>query len=66
MISVFASIVSARRGQRIIALLISLLGLRMVGEFIHGSLYGNEFWDDEYDSVAHAWGKDRKSSDGAE
>mmetsp|Transcript_15706 Transcript_15706/g.32641 ORF Transcript_15706/g.32641 Transcript_15706/m.32641 type:complete len:843 (-) Transcript_15706:139-2667(-) len=65
-ISVFASIVSARRGQRIIALLISLLGLRMVGEFIHGSLYGNEFWDDEYDSVAQAWGKDRKSSDGAD
>ncbi|KAL7466370.1 hypothetical protein ACHAXS_006671 [Conticribra weissflogii] len=59
-ISVFASVVSARRGQRIVALLISLLGLRMVGEFIHGSLYGNEFWDDEYDSVAHAWGKDRE------
>ncbi|KAL7553772.1 hypothetical protein ACHAWF_017099 [Thalassiosira exigua] len=56
--TVFAMLVSSRRGQRAVSLTLTLLALRLVGEFIHGSLHGNEFWDDEYDFKAHDW-KDR-------
>ena len=41
-----------------LALGFSLLALRMIGEFIHGSVNGNEFWDDEYDRSLHEWGKE--------
>jgi len=34
---------------------LTVLALRLLGEFIHGSLHGNEFWDDEYDSKARDW-----------
>ena len=34
---------------------LTLLAIRMLGEFIHGSVYGNEFWDDEYDARMHEW-----------
>ena len=63
--TVFALVVSSRRGQKILALLLSLLALRMVGEFIHGSVHGNEFWDDEYDSITHEWGKEDFRGEGA-
>ena len=48
----FATLVSARK-QRILALGLTLLGTRLVGEFIHGSLHGNEFWDDEDEEVVY-------------
>ena len=57
-ITVFAVLVSSRSGQRLFSLILTLLALRMVGEFIHGSLHGNEFWDDEYDSELHEWAKE--------
>jgi len=38
-----------------VSLILTLLALRLVGEMVHGSVYGNEFWDDEYDSKAHDW-----------
>lgn len=48
-------LVSARRGQRVLSVGLTLLALRLVGEFVHGSLRGNEFWDDEYDKKTHDW-----------
>jgi len=57
--TVFAILLSARRGQRVVSVALTVLGLRLVGEFIHGSLHGNEFWDDEYDFEEHGW-KDGK------
>ena len=56
--SVVAIIVSSRRGQRMMSLALTVLALRLVGEFIHGSLHGNEFWDDEYDFKSHNWKED--------
>jgi hypothetical protein len=43
------------------SLAITILVMRLVGEFIHGSLYGNEFWDDEYDFSSRNWKKDNHS-----
>jgi hypothetical protein len=53
--TVFAMAISSRRGYRALTLGLSLLALRMVGEFIHGSLHGNEFWEDDYNKEAHEW-----------
>ena len=49
------TMVLSSRGQRVLSLALILFALRLVGEFIHGSLYGNEFWDDEYDRRTHDW-----------
>lgn len=38
-----------------ISLALTVLTMRLLGEFIHGSLHGNEFWDDEYDFRSHNW-----------
>lgn len=53
--TVFAMLVSARRGQRVVAVGLTLLALRLAGEFVDGSLNGNESWDDEYDVEANDW-----------
>jgi len=53
--AVFAMGISSRRGYRGLSVCLSLLALRMVGEFIHGSLHGNEFWEDEYSKESHEW-----------
>ena len=53
--SVIAVIVSSRRGQRMMLLALTLLAMRLLGEFIHGSIHGNEFWEDEYDSESQNW-----------
>ena len=39
----FAVLVSARRGQRLFSAGLTLLALRLVGEFAHGSLHGNDW-----------------------
>ena len=57
--SVIAAILSSRGGQRVLSLALTLFAMRLVGEFIHGSLHGNEFWDDEYDYKSHDW-KDKR------
>ena len=54
-LTAFAAVVSSRGGKRMLSLTLTLLAMRLVGEFIHGSLHGNEFWDDEYDNEAHDW-----------
>lgn len=54
--SVIATILSSR-GQRLPSLVLILLAIRLVGELVHGSFYGNEFWDDEYDFKNHDWKK---------
>lgn len=36
-------------------LALTLLAMRLLGEFIHGSIHGNEFWEDEYDSESQNW-----------
>jgi len=54
-LTAFAAVVSSRGGKRMLSLTLTLLVMRLVGEFIHGSLHGNEFWDDEYDKEAHDW-----------
>ena len=59
--SVVAILVSSRRGQRMMSLALTVLAMRLVGEFIHGSLYGNEFWDDEYDINTHNWKEENNS-----
>lgn len=53
--TVFAMGISSRRGYRTLSLCLSLLALRMVGEFLHGSLHGNEFWEDDYNKETHEW-----------
>ena len=53
--TVFAMGISSRRGYRALSLGLSLLALRMVGEFLHGSLHGNEFWEDDYSKETHEW-----------
>jgi hypothetical protein len=53
--SVIATIISSPGGQRVLLLALTLFAMRLVGEFIHRSLNGNEFWDDEYDSQSHDW-----------
>ena len=53
--AVFAMGISSRRGYRGLSVCLSLLALRLVGEFIHGSLHGNEFWEDEYSKESHEW-----------
>jgi hypothetical protein len=53
--AVIAAILSSRGGQRVLSLALSLFAMRLVGEFVHGSLHGNEFWDDEYDYQSHHW-----------
>jgi hypothetical protein len=53
--SVIATIISSCGGQRVLSLALTLFAMRLVGEFIHGSLNGNEFWDDEYDSQSLDW-----------
>lgn len=53
--TVFAMGISSRRGYRTLSLCLSLLALRMVGEFLHGSLHGNEFWEDDYNKEKHEW-----------
>ena len=53
--AVFAMGVSSRREYRTLSVGLSLLALRMIGEFIHGSLHGNEFWEDNYDEQKHEW-----------
>ena len=35
----------------------------MMGEFVHGSVHGNEFWDDEYDKQTHEWVADDDADD---
>mmetsp|Transcript_1368 Transcript_1368/g.2357 ORF Transcript_1368/g.2357 Transcript_1368/m.2357 type:complete len:110 (+) Transcript_1368:75-404(+) len=57
--TVFAMLVSSQRGQRMASVTLTVLALRLLGEFIHGSLNGNEFWDDEYDFKDGDW-KDNK------
>ena len=42
----FATVISCRR-QRMLTLGLTLLAMRLVGEFVHGSLYGNESWGEE-------------------
>jgi len=54
-LTAFAAVVSSRGGKRMLSLTLTLLAMRLVGEFLHGSLHGNEFWDDEYDKEAHDW-----------
>ena len=54
--SVIATILSSH-GQRLPSLVLILLAMRLVGEFLHGSLNVNEFWDDEYDFRNHDWKK---------
>jgi hypothetical protein len=53
--AVFAMGISSRRGYRGLSVCLSLLALRMVGESIHGSLHGNEFWEDEYSKESREW-----------
>ncbi|KAL9186641.1 hypothetical protein ACHAXT_005879 [Thalassiosira profunda] len=53
--TVFAALISARRGQRVMLVALTVLALRLVGEVIHGSLYGNEFWEDERDPRTQGW-----------
>jgi len=53
--TVFAMGISSRRGYRSFSLCLSLLALRMVGEFLHSSLHGNEFWEDDYNKEKHEW-----------
>ena len=54
-LTAFAAVVSSRGGKRMLSLTLTLLALRLLGEFVHGSINGNEFWDDEYDKEAHDW-----------
>jgi hypothetical protein len=37
----------------------------MIGEFIHGWVHGNEFWDDEYDANMHEWVAEDDADDGS-
>jgi hypothetical protein len=56
-LTVIATVLSSRVGSRVMSLVLTLLAMRLVGEFIHGSLNGNEFWEDEYDRDSHNWKK---------
>ena len=51
----FAATASARSGNRLLALFLTLLGLRLVGEVLHSGLYGNEYWEDEFDKKGKYW-----------
>ncbi|EJK59226.1 hypothetical protein THAOC_20580 [Thalassiosira oceanica] len=51
----FAATASARSGNRLLALFLTLLGLRLVGEVLHSGLYGNEYWEDEFDRKGKYW-----------
>ena len=53
--AVLAILISARGGTRTASVMLTLLALRLVGELVHGSLHGNEFWDDEYDFEHRDW-----------
>ena len=57
-LTVIATVLSSRGGSRVMSLILTLLAMRLVAEFIHGSLNGNEFWDDEYDRNTHNWKKE--------
>lgn len=57
-ILVIATVLSSRGGSRAMSLVLTVLAMRLVGEFIHGSLNGNEFWEDEYDRNTHNWKKE--------
>ena len=35
----------------------------MMGELTHGSVHGNEFWDDQYDEETHEWVVDDDAND---
>ena len=50
-----AVILSTKGQQKVLSFGLTLLATRMLGEFIHGSVHGNEFWDDEYDAEMHQW-----------
>lgn len=52
---VSAVILSSYRQQKMLSLGLTLLAIRMIGEFVHGASHGNEFWDDEYDKENHEW-----------
>lgn len=54
-VTVCAVLLSSYRQQRVFSLGLTLLAIRMLGEFMHGSVHGNEFWDDEYDEKNHEW-----------
>jgi hypothetical protein len=54
-VTVCAVILSSYRQQKLLSLGLTLLAIRMLGEFIHGSVHGNEFWDDEYNQEMHEW-----------
>ena len=54
-VTVCAVILSSYRQQKVFMMGFTLLAIRMLGEFIHGSVHGNEFWDDEYDTEMHEW-----------
>ena len=54
-VTVCAVILSSYRQQKVLSLGLTLLAIRMLGEFIHGTAHGNEFWDDEYDADTHEW-----------
>ena len=45
--SVVTAALSARR-KRLLAATITLLALRTLGEVLHGYVYGNEDWEDDY------------------
>lgn len=57
--TVFAMGISSRSGYRAFSSGLSLLVLRMIGEFIHGSLHGNEFWEDDYNKETNEWTRER-------
>ncbi|KAL7522708.1 hypothetical protein ACHAWX_007386 [Stephanocyclus meneghinianus] len=63
-VTVSAVVLSSCRGQqRLLSLGLTLLAVRMMGEFIHGSVHGNEFWDDQYDEETHEWVMDDDADD---
>jgi hypothetical protein len=57
-LTVIATVLSSRGGSRVMSLVLTVLAMRLVGEFIHGSINGNEFWEDEYDRDSHNWKKE--------
>ena len=56
--AVLSALVGPGRRNRMASLALTVLMLRLAGEFLHGSLYGNEFWDDEYDPEERTWKND--------
>mmetsp|Transcript_900 Transcript_900/g.1284 ORF Transcript_900/g.1284 Transcript_900/m.1284 type:complete len:570 (-) Transcript_900:181-1890(-) len=58
---VAAAALSARPRQRLWTVALALVGMRTIGEMLHGYVYGDEGWDDEEDDIDSDVDRDSQS-----